>query len=77
MGLWRHTRILPNLLKLPEPFMGVWLRDTQILDLWHSDRVPIAGLLRLIKTLPENPDASVTHFCKKVFESAGETESVE
>jgi hypothetical protein len=75
--LWKPSMVLPNLLKLPEPLLEVWLRGREIIDLTMSDMVPVAGLLKLIKKLPEYTNVSVLHLPKKVFESVGEAESVD
>jgi hypothetical protein len=76
LRLWRPATVLKNLLKLPDSFLDVWLRGQKVLNMMHSD-IPVAGLRRLIKKLPQNPEISVLHLPGNVMKTAKPSETVD
>jgi hypothetical protein len=76
MCFWRQSKVIPNLLKLPESFLDVWLQGQDVVDMMHAE-FPVASLQRLIQKLPHHPDISVLHLPAKVMETAGVSETLD
>jgi hypothetical protein len=74
--LWRPDKVLPNLLKLPDSFLDVWLGGREVLDMMHLE-IPVANLHKLIKKLPQNPDIYVLHLPGDVMKTADVLETVD
>jgi hypothetical protein len=75
LNRWQRSEVPKKLMKLPEPFLDLWLHGQEVLNMMHSE-IPIASLQKLIKRLPQNPDISVLHLPAKALEYAGVPETL-